>query len=133
MTSAAARTVGRAAVKRLTGIGPNAFQALAAAGIVGTRLLTAWQSYEAGHDALAEWNLDGAERGFRDAIQLDPEYPHANLWLAQTLAWAGRPVPEWRPYAMVGGRSTNPFGFHDRSLSRALVRLANEEKNEIRG
>ncbi len=99
----------------------------AAAGIVGTRLLTAWQSYEAGHDALAEWNLDGAERGFRDAIQLDPEYPHANLWLAQTLAWAGRPVPEWRPYAMVGGRSTNPFGFHDRSLSRALVRLASEE------
>ncbi|PYP94081.1 MAG: hypothetical protein DMD38_16415, partial [Gemmatimonadetes bacterium] len=99
----------------------------AAAGIVGTRLLTAWQSYEAGHDALAEWNLDGAERGFRDAIQLDPEYPHANLWLGQTLAWAGRPVPEWRPYAKLGGRSSNAFGFHDRLLSRALVRLANEE------
>src|SRR5438034_2141565 len=99
----------------------------AAAGIVGTRLLTAWQSYEAGHDALAEWDLDGAERGFRAAIQLDPEYPHANLWLAQTLAWAARPVPEWRPYAVIGGRSSNPLGFHDRLLSRALIRLANEE------
>ena len=36
MASAPARTVGRAVVKRLTGIGPNAFQALAAAAIVGT-------------------------------------------------------------------------------------------------
>jgi len=99
----------------------------AAAGIVGTRMLSAWQSYEAGHDALAEWNLGGAERGFRAAIQLDPEYSHANLWLAQTLAWAGRPVPEWRPYAIMGGRSSNPLGLHDRLLSRALVRLANQE------
>ena len=102
----------------------------AAAGIVGTRWLAAWQSYEAGQDALAEWDLEGAAQGFRAAIQLDPEYPHANLWLAQTLAWAGRPVGEWRPYATVAGRSGNPFGFHDRSLARALVRLASEDYSQ---
>ncbi|HEV2685838.1 MAG TPA: serine/threonine-protein kinase, partial [Actinomycetota bacterium] len=102
----------------------------AAAGIVGTRLLTAWQSFEEGHDALAEWNLEEAERGFRAAIQLDPEYPHANVWLAQTLAWAGRPVLDWRPYALVSARSRSPLGFHDRALSRALVRLANGEYPE---
>ena len=99
----------------------------AAAGIVGTRLLAAWQSYEAGHEALADWDLGGAERGFRDAIQLDPEYPHANLWLAQTLAWAARPASEWRPHAVIGSRSSNALGFHDRVLARALVRLANQE------
>ena len=102
----------------------------AAAGIVGTRLLAAWQSYEEGQGALARWNLDGAEQGFRAAIQLDPAYPHANLWLAQTLAWAGRPVAQWRPYAMMSARPSGgaaPLGFHDRSLSSALVHLASAE------
>jgi tRNA A-37 threonylcarbamoyl transferase component Bud32/tetratricopeptide (TPR) repeat protein len=99
----------------------------AAAGIVGTRLLAAWQSYAEGYDALAEWNLEGAERGFRAALQLDPEYPHANLWLAQTLSWDGRPVSQWRPYAVAAGRSKNPMGFHGQSLGRALVRLADQE------
>ena len=35
MASAAARTVGKAVVTRLTGIGPSVFQSLAAAAIVG--------------------------------------------------------------------------------------------------
>jgi hypothetical protein len=36
MASAAARTVGKAVVNRITGIGPSAVQSLAAAAIVGT-------------------------------------------------------------------------------------------------
>jgi hypothetical protein len=36
MASAPVRTVGKAAVKRLTGIAPNVVQSLAAATIVGT-------------------------------------------------------------------------------------------------
>ena len=35
MTSAAVRTVGKAAVKRVTGIAPNVFQSLAASAVVG--------------------------------------------------------------------------------------------------
>lgn len=35
MASAAIRTVGKAVVKRVTGIGPNVFQSAAAATIVG--------------------------------------------------------------------------------------------------
>lgn len=99
----------------------------AAAGVVGTRFLGAWQSYEEGQAALASWDLEGAERGFRAALQLDPAYPHANLWLAQALAWAGRPVAQWRPYATSTARSSGPLSFRDRSLSRALAHIANAE------
>jgi len=96
----------------------------AAAGLVGTKLLGAWQAYEAGHSALVDWDLAGAERGFRTAIQLDPEYPQANLWLAQTLAWAGRFSGEWRAFATMSARSKVTMSVHDRLLSRALVHLS---------
>jgi len=99
----------------------------AAGGMVGTRLLSAWQFYEEGRSALADWNLQDAERDLRAAIQLDPGYPHANLWLAQTLAWAGRPMPEWRAFAAMSGRSSAMLSIRDRFLSRALVRLADAE------
>jgi hypothetical protein len=36
MSSAATRTVGKAVIKRITGIAPNVAQSLAAAAIVGT-------------------------------------------------------------------------------------------------
>lgn len=99
----------------------------AVGGMVGTRLLAAWQLYEQGHNALADWNLAGAEQEFRAAIQLDPAYPHANLWLAQTLAWTGRSAAEWRLNAIMSARETQTLSVHDRSLSRALVHFANGE------
>ena len=99
----------------------------AAGGMVGTRLLSAWQFYEDGRSALADWNLQDAERDLRAAIQLDPGYPHANLWLAQTLAWAGRPIRDWRAFATMSGRSSAMLSIRDRFLSRALVHLADAE------
>ena len=44
--------------------------------------------------ALIEENYDydwpGAEKEFRRAIQLDPQYPTAHQWYAESLAWQGR-------------------------------------------
>jgi len=96
----------------------------AGSGLAGTRLLRAWQTYDAGHSALADWNLADAERGFREAIELDPEYPQANLWLAQTLAWGGRASIEWRAFATMSVRSKVAMGIHDRLLARALGDLS---------
>ena len=99
----------------------------AAAGVVGTRVLAAWQQYEQGRTALADWNLAGAERGFRAALELDPVYAHANLWLAQTLAWAGQPTSQWRANAIMSARASETLGIRDRSLALALVHVANAE------
>jgi tetratricopeptide (TPR) repeat protein len=95
----------------------------AAGGALGTRVLAAWQAYEGGHAARATWDLVAAERGFRQALELDPVYPHAHLWLAQTLLWAGQPPAEWRAYATAAA-ATDGLSLRDRTLARALVSLA---------
>src|SRR6266576_3656855 len=95
--------------------------------VMGTRLLSAWQAYADGQTALAQWDLQGAERGFRSAIETDPNYAHAHLWLAQTLAWAGRPVSDWRSHAVTSASAASRLGFRDRALSQALAALATQQ------
>jgi tRNA A-37 threonylcarbamoyl transferase component Bud32/tetratricopeptide (TPR) repeat protein len=95
--------------------------------VMGTRLLSAWQAYADGQAALAQWDLQGAERAFSSAIEFDPNYPHAHLWLAQTLAWAGRPVSEWRSHALTSVSAASRLGFRERGLSQALAALATQQ------
>ena len=95
--------------------------------VMGTRLLSAWQAYADGQTALAQWDLQGAERGFSSAIETDPNYAHAHLWLAQTLAWAGRPVSDWRSHAVTSASAASRLGFRDRALSQALAALATQQ------
>ena len=93
--------------------------------VLGTRFLAAWQAYADGQVSLGKWDLEGAERGFRRAIELDPDYAHAHLWLAQTLEWGGRPVASWRPFAVTSAAVGGRLGFRERALARALADLAN--------
>jgi len=67
--------------------------------LLGTHSFAAWRHYEAGHEALAGWDLDTASREFRAALEDDPGYAQASLWLAQSLQWAGQPRQEWEPAA----------------------------------
>ncbi len=64
-----------------------------------TRLREAFVYYEAGHDALAEWDLVRAEREFRRASELDPDFAQAALWAAQSMALRGAEPGEWRTTA----------------------------------
>ncbi len=99
----------------------------AAGGALGTRVLSAWQAYEDGHAALAAWDLVGAEQDLRRALTLDPEYPHANLWLAQTLAWAGEPALAWRDNARAAATAGAVLGGRDQGLLQALTRQAEQQ------
>ena len=95
--------------------------------VLGTHLLMAWQAYEDGQAALGKWDLKEAERNFRAAIQFDPAYLHAYLWLAQTLSWAGEPVASWRSFAITSSGAAMRLGFRDRTLALALAHRGNNE------
>ncbi|HEV8304490.1 MAG TPA: serine/threonine-protein kinase [Gemmatimonadales bacterium] len=94
------------------------------AGGRGTRVFAALQAYERGHEARARWDLAGAEAGFRRALELDPTYAQASLWLAQTLGWEGRPAGAWRTYAAAAASAVDRLGARDRALAGALLHLA---------
>jgi len=96
----------------------------AAGGAIGTSVIAAWEAYQDGHAALARWDLPAAERAFRAALDADPQYSHAALWLTQTLMLAGEPVQAWRPYAEILPRAQGQFGNREKTLARALVGLA---------
>lgn len=98
--------------------------ASAISGSMGTTSLKAWQAYENGHTALAAWDLESAERAFREASAVDPSYAHANLWLAQVMAWTGAPTESWRGYASRAVTYRDRLGPRERSLAVALDALA---------
>src|SRR5258706_1841254 len=78
-------------------------------------------------DRARKWDIEAAERGFRAAIQSDPNYTYAHLWLAQTLVWGGRPVAEWGSHALTSAAAVSRLGFRERSLAQALAHLATQE------
>ena len=99
----------------------------AAPGVHGTQQLPAWEAYAAGHDALDARDFSGALAAFRRAVSLDPSYPNANLWLAQTLAWSDESEETWAPYAEAAADSRAVLGVRDAALSRALAAMARHD------
>ncbi len=94
--------------------------------VIGTEVLSAFYAYAAGREALARWDLPGAERGFRAALESDPDYAQANLWLAHAQEWGEAPRAEWQ--ASIARALANPgrLGPGDLELARALSALAAE-------
>jgi tetratricopeptide (TPR) repeat protein len=97
---------------------------VAAGGALGTRLIVAWQAYDSAHAALARWELDAAVAGFRLALERDPGYGLAHLWLAQTQSWMGRPTESWRDHAIAGLGAQPPLHTRDREWAMALAAMA---------
>src|SRR5437867_4278222 len=91
---------------------------------VGTRVFAALQAYERGHEARTRWELPAAERAFSRALELDPQYAQASLWLAQTRAWEGRPSVEWRNDALAAASAAATLSPRERALAGALAALA---------
>ncbi len=98
--------------------------AVAAGGALGTRLIVAWQAYDSAHAALARWDLGAAVAGFRLALERDPGYGLAHLWLAQTQSWMGRPAETWRDNAIAGLGAQPPLPPRDREWALALAAMA---------
>jgi tetratricopeptide (TPR) repeat protein len=96
----------------------------ASGGAMGTRSVAAWRAFDAGHLALAGWDLPGAEKGFRSALGLDAQYALAELWLAQVLSWSGKPVEDWRPLLLGALGIADRLGPPDRAWGQAMVAFA---------
>jgi tetratricopeptide (TPR) repeat protein len=93
-------------------------------GVVGTDRLAAFYAYSDGRDALARWDLGGAERAFRTALESDPGYAQASLWLAHAQMWSGEPVADWRTNSARALASPEKLGVADLALAKALGLLA---------
>jgi tRNA A-37 threonylcarbamoyl transferase component Bud32/tetratricopeptide (TPR) repeat protein len=96
-----------------------------AEGVRGTRSIPALTAYFHAHEALAAWRLDSAQSLFRSALELDPDYPHANYWLAQVMSWRGEAdAAEWLPSAQRAVSRSSRLSPRDSALAGALLSLA---------
>ena len=94
-------------------------------GVRGTRSIPALTAYFQAHEALGAWKLDSAASLFREAIDLDPGYPHANYWLAQVQAWRGDVDPaEWRASAQRAVAQSSRLSARDSILAVALLDMS---------
>ena len=75
------------------------------AGDIGTRSFAAWNAYQEGERQLYAWRVPGAIAAFGRAATADPDYAHAQAWLAQLLLWRGKPAGEWGPHLSAAVRN----------------------------
>jgi tetratricopeptide (TPR) repeat protein len=91
--------------------------------VVGTDVLAAFYAYADGREALGRWDLAGAEHAFLRALESDPDYPQAGLWLAHVQMWSDEPVATWQAGAARALASPSKLGSTDLALARALWSL----------
>ncbi len=91
--------------------------------VVGTQVLAAFYAYADGRDALARWDLGRAERSFRAALESDPDYAQASLWLAHAQMWGEDPVADWQASTARALAGSDKLGSSDLALAQALSSL----------
>ena len=94
---------------------------------VSSRVLPAVQQYAAGmHHVVDDWDLRAADSLLSKAVESDPDFASAWLWLAEVRAAMFRPVGDWQSAtqrATLGGRLSG----RDSVLGTALLALADGE------
>jgi serine/threonine protein kinase/tetratricopeptide (TPR) repeat protein len=85
--------------------------------------VNAWLAYARGDEALQRWAVEEAADGFAAALAVNPAFPQANLWLAQTRTWMGRPAAEWVAHATRALAAADSLSATDREAARGLVAL----------
>ncbi len=92
-------------------------------GAAGTTDLNASDAFSRGHDALSEWELPRALEKFARAVELDPAYAEAHLWLALVQTWAGEDNPRpraWHTSARRAAELSDALPISDRPYAVAL-------------
>ena len=77
-----------------------------------------------GQSALIGWDLQRAEREFRQAVARNPDNARANVWLAQTLMLQGAPLEEWRKLVARAGEDSASLSQAELKRLNALARFA---------
>lgn len=90
----------------------------------GTTSLAAWQAYQRGRLAMSRWELERAGTELARAVEIDPGYAAAHLWLAQAAAWGGLASRwDWRASAARAVADSAELSGRERLLAGALVAL----------
>jgi serine/threonine protein kinase len=97
-----------------------------AASILAAKSMDSWRLYAAGDSAFNSWDFTTAENKYREALILDPDYPNANLKLAQLREWANAPEAEWREFARRAYYRRDHLSSPNRLLAKALFALAEQ-------
>jgi serine/threonine protein kinase/tetratricopeptide (TPR) repeat protein len=89
-----------------------------------TRSFRAWEACNLGHVAFAKWDIPGAQRSFSAAINADPNYAPARVWLAHLLLWTRPDSIDWRTHAVRAAQGLRALEPRDSSLAVAVAALA---------
>ncbi|MFN8651819.1 MAG: serine/threonine-protein kinase [Gemmatimonadales bacterium] len=98
-----------------------------AAEALGAKSLEAYRIYQRGDSALDRWNLPLARRYYREALDLDPPYPNANLKLAIVGEWLDESQDSWRPFAERALATKQRLSKANRLMAEGLVHLGNDD------
>jgi tetratricopeptide (TPR) repeat protein len=88
-----------------------------------SKVLPAVQLYAQGRRALGQWKLGQADSLFNAALELDPRFGRASLWLAQLRSWRLDQITSWKSAAerSIADSTLTPY---EARLAGALVAMA---------
>jgi serine/threonine protein kinase len=92
-----------------------------------TRVSGAYRACIFAQASLAEWRLDTADSALAAAIERDPTFVHAHMWLAQVRTWRREPPARWRSAAEQAAVNRGVLSEVDQLRADALVALSRGE------
>ncbi|HEX2202561.1 MAG TPA: hypothetical protein VHG91_04670, partial [Longimicrobium sp.] len=105
-------------------LGREASESMGPEGAAGTTVAAAWRAYLEGWSAMSQWELERARAALARAVDADPGYAAAHLWLAQATSWSESwDVRGWREPAARALADSASLSPRERQLARALVAL----------
>ncbi|HEX7024496.1 MAG TPA: hypothetical protein VF187_06735, partial [Gemmatimonadales bacterium] len=90
----------------------------------GTTSVPAMWRFIEGREAVAAWDLAAADSGFGRALELDPSFARASLWLAMVRSWRGQPDATWRPLAAQAVAGAARLGPRDAALAGVVEAMS---------
>lgn len=90
----------------------------------GTTSVSAMRHFIDGRKAVEAWDLAAADSGFGRALEADPGFARAALWLAQVRLWQGHPVVTWRAAAAQAAAGTSRLGSRDVALAGLVAEMS---------
>ena len=93
----------------------------------GTASVAAMWHFIEGRKAIEGWDLAAADTGFGRALEADPAFARASLWLAQVRLWQGQPAVTWRAAASQSQAGASRLGPRDAALAGLMSEMAQGE------